>query len=246
MAVGFENLVNTDAPDAENPWRSLRDNPGDNSGTPVDKRTYNDVHFFMRAILWAAGVTPNGLPESASLMQYLPALLTIIRAQQASTTQAGTAEIATDAETVAGTDNTRMVTPAKLDFWWDANFNQVWQSVAATIFSISNGSDFANASFLWQVIGTTVHLRYRFTVDATAAGKVTAILSIPGALGITAVTPQTSNPCSYVQPDGSTDGFGILRIGNGGDLTKMVATLPGVAASGTVSVSGIITFEIAP
>lgn len=64
MAVGIVNLVNTETPDADFPFGDLRDNPGDASGTPVNRLMLSDPLQFFEKIMSEAGSTPSGAPDS--------------------------------------------------------------------------------------------------------------------------------------------------------------------------------------
>jgi hypothetical protein len=48
--------------------------PGDRTGTPLEAAWVSDTWGFQQSILDAAGVTPNGQPDSADNIQYLEAL----------------------------------------------------------------------------------------------------------------------------------------------------------------------------
>ncbi len=115
MAIALSAKQNVSAPDATYPYGNIKDNSGLNDGTPVNKAVYADFHQFFARMLNQAGITANGLPENTpNTYQYFLALIANIRATLATETAAGTAEIATTAETNTGTDDARMVTPLKL------------------------------------------------------------------------------------------------------------------------------------
>ena len=116
MAVGIENYVNIDTSEpGKYPAGAIKDNDGSNNGTPVDRATYNDIHQLLFVLLFQAGITPSGIPENAvDGYQYLQALKAYILAQHASEALRGVAQIATQAETNAGTDDFKFITPLKL------------------------------------------------------------------------------------------------------------------------------------
>lgn len=64
------NKTNVVAPDADYPYGRIKDNPGNNTGTPINEQVYGDIHqFFERMMDKQAGapvgtVTPNDLPEN--------------------------------------------------------------------------------------------------------------------------------------------------------------------------------------
>src|SRR5687768_17195851 len=70
MARILANKTNVDAPDADYPYGKIRDNPGNNTGTPINEQVYGDVHqFFARLMAKQAGapvgtVVANDLPEN--------------------------------------------------------------------------------------------------------------------------------------------------------------------------------------
>lgn len=70
MARILANKTNVDAPDPDYPYGKIRDNPGNNTGTPINELVYGDVHqFFARLLDKQAGsampdVVPNDLPEN--------------------------------------------------------------------------------------------------------------------------------------------------------------------------------------
>lgn len=61
------------------PFGEARDvtTPGDGTGTPWQKAIVNDDQGFKQALLLAAGVDPNGVPDTALSSQYLQALQTL-------------------------------------------------------------------------------------------------------------------------------------------------------------------------
>ena len=69
---GFPNI---NAADGTNPYGTIRDNPGDNSGTPVNAAVYGDIHTSIARLFDLAGITPNQLPENNSNgFQFITAL----------------------------------------------------------------------------------------------------------------------------------------------------------------------------
>lgn len=81
MAIKLEDKPNTTAPDVVNyPYGDIRDNPGDNSGTPVNRIVYADFHQFFAKLMDAGGVVYNGLLENlANSFQYFTALVNVIK-----------------------------------------------------------------------------------------------------------------------------------------------------------------------
>ena len=67
--------------------------PGDGTGTPLEKRWVSENFGWKQAVVVAAGVTPNGLPESAANSQILQSLQTIFLDAKNGGTYAPTTEI---------------------------------------------------------------------------------------------------------------------------------------------------------
>jgi hypothetical protein len=78
MAYSIVAKPNTDPPSSDYPYGNIRDNPGDNSGTPVNKLVYADFHQFFAKIMDEAGIPFNNLPDSEySGFQYFEALVAL-------------------------------------------------------------------------------------------------------------------------------------------------------------------------
>ena len=58
------DLANTNAPDVDFPYGDLRDNPGDGTGTPVNRNMLSDPLQFFQKLADEAGITPNGLVDN--------------------------------------------------------------------------------------------------------------------------------------------------------------------------------------
>lgn len=115
MAIALSAKQNVEAPSVTYPYGSIKDNTGLNDGTPVNRAVYSDFHQFFARLLEQAVITPNGLPDNATnTYQYFLALIQNIRNTAATESLAGTGEIATQAETNLGLDDTRFITPLKL------------------------------------------------------------------------------------------------------------------------------------
>lgn len=75
MARGLQNFPNITHADGDFPNGRVKDNPGDNTGTPVNEYTLGDIWQFFAKLMREASLTPNGLPESEySGQQYYQAL----------------------------------------------------------------------------------------------------------------------------------------------------------------------------
>lgn len=115
MAIALEDKPNVTGPGGNYPFGDIRDNPGDNTGTPVNREVYADFHQFFAKILDAAGIVANGLLENqAAGFQYFDALIANIRQTAASEALAGTVERADQTEVNDGVDTTRYISPATL------------------------------------------------------------------------------------------------------------------------------------
>jgi len=74
--IKLEDKSNVNAPSVSFPYGSLRNNPGDNTGTPVNVNLVGDVMQLMEKIMAESGITPNGLPDNeANGWQLYEALL---------------------------------------------------------------------------------------------------------------------------------------------------------------------------
>lgn len=74
----------TTEPDSDYPYGGARNvvSPGDGTGTPWEAKLINDVFGFQQALLEQADISPNNLPETASVSQYLEALKVIFGDRQ--------------------------------------------------------------------------------------------------------------------------------------------------------------------
>jgi len=79
MAIRLQSKPNVTSPGAPYPYGDIKDNPGDGSGTPVNRLVYGDFHQFFAKLLADAGITGNDLPENTTnTFQYILALNAII------------------------------------------------------------------------------------------------------------------------------------------------------------------------
>lgn len=65
MSIGIQNQANIDnsAP-LVYPNGKIKDNPGNNTGTPFDAKVYQDFHQFFAKLLRDAGIVPNNLHDN--------------------------------------------------------------------------------------------------------------------------------------------------------------------------------------
>lgn len=59
----LRNKTNVQAPNADFPFGRAKDNPGDNTGTPVDENLLGDILQFFEKLMLDAGIAMNNLPE---------------------------------------------------------------------------------------------------------------------------------------------------------------------------------------
>jgi hypothetical protein len=72
--------TNVTPPGGDYSYGRIKDNPGDNTGTPVNEAVYGDLHQFFERLMAIAGVTANNLPENdANGYQLFTALQTVIQ-----------------------------------------------------------------------------------------------------------------------------------------------------------------------
>jgi hypothetical protein len=79
MAIKILDKPNTEGISYDYPYGNIKDNPGDNTGTPVNKLVYADFHQFFAKMMDDAGISYNGLPDNATDgFQYWLALVKVI------------------------------------------------------------------------------------------------------------------------------------------------------------------------
>jgi len=57
---------NVNPPSGTYPFGQIRDNPGDNTGTPYNESLYGDLQQFIEKLFNASGIVANALPENAT------------------------------------------------------------------------------------------------------------------------------------------------------------------------------------
>ena len=62
----LKNKTNVIAPGGDYPYGRLKDNPGNNTGTPVDENLLGDASQFFEKLMAEGGIAPNGKPENSS------------------------------------------------------------------------------------------------------------------------------------------------------------------------------------
>lgn len=80
MAHQLKNKQNVTGPNSTFPFGDIKDNPGNNTGTPYNRAVYGDFHQFFAKTLSDSGITPNDLDENAvNGFQYFDALKIVSR-----------------------------------------------------------------------------------------------------------------------------------------------------------------------
>lgn len=81
MAIALEDKENVTPPGGDYPYGQIKDDPGDRSGTKVNKTNHADFHQFFSRLMDQAGVVYNGLPDNDySGFQLFEALQALINA----------------------------------------------------------------------------------------------------------------------------------------------------------------------
>lgn len=82
MARNLALKQNTEPADAEYPFGRIRNNPGNNTGTPVNEEVYGDFHQFFAKMFAQSGLVYNNIPDNAyDGFQYFQALLNVINTE---------------------------------------------------------------------------------------------------------------------------------------------------------------------
>lgn len=141
MARQLTSVPDIDAPNGEYPAGRIKNEIGEDSGTPVVEELYGDIIQFFHKLMRSAGLTYNDLPDNETTgHQFLQALATYARSLASTTTIKGSVELATDAETQAGLDTQRCVTPAGLSSR-TASINRTGLVALATTEAVNQGED---------------------------------------------------------------------------------------------------------
>ena len=133
-------------PSIEYPQGSFKNRtaPGALDGSYLEQDWANDKEGFFQSLLDAAAIVPDDSVDEVGASQYYDALLAVIAAglvvPAATATSKGIIEIATDAESAAGTDTERAVTPAGITAS-TLGRGQTWQDVTG---SRANATTYTN------------------------------------------------------------------------------------------------------
>jgi len=66
MAIELANKQNVEAPSVTYEFGSIKDNPGDQTGTPFDRAVYSDFHQWASKMFANSGLTYNNLPDNTT------------------------------------------------------------------------------------------------------------------------------------------------------------------------------------
>lgn len=66
MAIKLLDKPNVESVSYDYPYGNIKDNPGDNTGTPVNKLVYADFHQFFAKMMDYAAISYNGQPDNAT------------------------------------------------------------------------------------------------------------------------------------------------------------------------------------
>lgn len=213
MARKLSNKVNVDAPSATYPFGRVKDNPGDNTGTPVDEALLGDLIQFFEKLMDAAGQTFNNQPENqTSGFQFFNALVTNIRNTAATETAKGTVERATQTEVNTGTDTTRYVSPSHIRNGTNIITSSAIQSNAVTSAKIADNSvtsakiaanAVGNSEMADNAIGVNEIQDAAVTSNKIAANAVTNVKIADNAITLAKMASNSVDSDQYV--DGSID-----------------------------------------
>lgn len=104
-----------DAPTTARPQGAFKNRSAPNAkdGSYLERDWANDWDGFFGSLLRAAGMTPNGTPDTALASQYFDALSSL-GLRQATETVSGVSKLSTLALALAGVDNKTSMTPSKV------------------------------------------------------------------------------------------------------------------------------------
>lgn len=231
-------------PFGASPFGTLRNNPGDNSGTPVDVDLVQDIMIFAEALMASGGIAPNGVLDVGAAPQLLLALGNVIDAKISSRTATeiakGIAEIATQTEVNTGTDDERFVTALKLAGWFTDRFG-AWtlrNNTADVTVSGGSGISVTGSSIKYKIMGKTMYINFRIQITNTTA-PTEAFITLPSGIvngtGFAINVPITVfNGTSLVQD-------AHANINTAG--TQILVTLGTLTNTLITTLTGGITFE---
>lgn len=211
--------------------------PAANDGTAVVEAVLGDLHQFFLKLLRDASISPSGNADTNSTSQYLDGLVAKIRATTTSTTQAGSIELATNAEVNTGTDTTRAITPSGLA-----------QRAASTILTglielatnteVQTGTDTTRAVTPAGLASLTSTATRRGIIELATQTEVD-----DGTDALRSITPDTLRDTPSVVGRATSSKLNIDTIDITAwnmDLTPNLFIVHGLTFGNIVSVSGVI------
>lgn len=165
MAISLTNKPNTNAPSVDFPYGDLRDNPGDNTGTPLNRLVLSDYIQFFHKLMGEAGVTYNGdLDNEDNGFQLYEAFRKLTRPYRVMTgtiNQAGTS-----APTLEIYENTLEFTP-------------VASRTGVGIYALTSVGDFAGSRWFTVGVGSSLQKQVKASITDDAMLIFTADNSSP-------------------------------------------------------------------
>jgi hypothetical protein len=155
--IPLKNKVNVNAPVGTyplgtSPFGTLRNNPGDNSGTPVDVNLVEDILIFAEALMAIANITPNNIVDTNAIPQLLQALDVFIAAGVLPETSRALAAEALLASLVQLAAETTRAEAA------EAAIGTGWQSITTGLTITATGGTITGSTYTFNyvVIGKTL------------------------------------------------------------------------------------------
>jgi hypothetical protein len=180
-------------------------NPSDPSaGNEVGDRDYNDARYqpIDSDLTAIAALSTTAYGRAFLALANQAALMALLSA--ASTTAAGIAELATDAETITGTDTARTVTPSNLTALFA---DSTWlEKVSDQVGTMVTGNTETNITVTYQDSDNTLDFAVS-TADLTTSGVVE--------LATAAETATGTDATRAVTPDGGADTYDRVYVHNG-------------------------------
>lgn len=249
-------------PSADYPQGSFknRSTPTAKDGSYLEKDWANDKEGFFQSLLSSAGIEANGLVDRVGSSQSYSALTKVIKDTaviQATEVVMGSAKVADQTATNAGTDDTSFITPKKLASWFSTKFSQASETVAglakvATQTLTNNGVDDTTIVtpkklLGWVASGSTVATEALFgfvkiasTSQATTATNDTAAMT-PLKTAQALAASNTSQTLQNVI--GSRTLGGSYNNNTGKTITVMVSIQGGTGAETCVAtVAGVTVY----
>lgn len=191
MARNLTSIPDIQAPDADYPVGRIQNEettPTPITGTPIIEELYGDIVQFFHKLIRLAGITHNGLPENETNgFQFITSLTAFVRTVLASTTARGSVELADNAETQAGLDSQRAVTPAGLE-------SKTATSTRKGIIELATGTEVAAGTDSERAITPATLLSRTATDGRAGVVELATLLEVlAGTDTVRAITPALLN-----------------------------------------------------